>query len=211
MYIRSISLRADDRRRLRTDDHVMGRPDSENLSKPEGGGLDAREAIRLLMAHRGSLFGYVTAITGDPLLAEDVFQEVSVLVLEKHHEVYGPEAFPAWIRSLARYRALDQVRKRKRNPISLSADVIESLDSDWDDLDRNEDSDRIAALKRCLERLTPRSRRLVELRYEENRNGKQIAETVRRPLNTVYVALSRIHGNLAECVRRRLGLKEVNG
>jgi DNA-directed RNA polymerase specialized sigma24 family protein len=45
--------------------------------------LDSPAIVRLLMAERSRLFSYTWAIVGDVHLAEDVFQEVSLLAIEK--------------------------------------------------------------------------------------------------------------------------------
>ena len=45
--------------------------------------LDQASALRLLLANRSMLLGYINAITGDPTLTEDVFQEVSLVVMNK--------------------------------------------------------------------------------------------------------------------------------
>ena len=50
-------------------------------------GLDSPTIVRLLMAERSRLFAYTWVIVGDVHLAEDVFQEVSLLAVEKGSEV----------------------------------------------------------------------------------------------------------------------------
>jgi len=175
-------------------------------------GLDPKEAIRLLLSQRGMLSGYIASITGDPVIAEDVFQELSMLVLEKHAQIHGPRAFPAWARTAARHLAMRHLRKRGREPMALSSEVIEVLEEEWDRHDdAGGESDRLQALRTCMEHLTPRSRKLVKMRYELNHDGRQIAESFQRPINTIYVAMSRIHSTLADCVRRSLGLRRASG
>lgn len=67
------------------------------------------------------------------------------------------------------------------------------------------------ALKACLERLSPYSRRLIELRYAQGISGPQLAEAVGRKLNTIYVALTRTHRTLAECVRAEMAADRPSG
>ena len=57
-----------------------------------------------------------------------------------------------------------------------------------------------------------RARKLVDLRYRQNVSGKEVARKLSLPVNTVYVAMSRIHRTLSECVRRHLaqaGIRHV--
>ena len=56
----------------------------------------------------------------------------------------------------------------------------------------------------CLEQLSPCAQNLVKLRYAEGVSGERLAEVVDRSLNTVYVALSRIHRSLGDCIKQRL-------
>jgi RNA polymerase sigma-70 factor (ECF subfamily) len=167
--------------------------------------LDAAIALRLLLANRGMLIGYINAITGDPTLTEDVFQEVSIVVMEKCSQVTGTDGFKPWARTIARFQSLKAVNRRKAAPLALGNDLLELMDREWDQLDREDaDGEELAALRRCLGRITPRAQRLVQMRYHENLPGARIAEILGQPLNTVYVAISRIHRTLAECVRGRL-------
>ena len=46
--------------------------------------------------------------------------------------------------------------------------------------------------------------RLLAMRYEEEISGQEIADRLGRPINTVYVTLTRLHRALEECVRAQL-------
>lgn len=167
--------------------------------------LDQGSALRLLLANRAMLIGYINAITGDPTLTEDVFQEVSLVVLAKHASVTNSEGFKPWVRTIARFQSLKAVSRSRSSPVMLVGEAIERLDRAWEDLDRGSPQrEPLAALTRCLARLTPRARQLVNLRYHQNLSGERIADMLQRPLNTIYVAMSRIHRTLGACIRQEL-------
>jgi RNA polymerase sigma-70 factor, ECF subfamily len=169
------------------------------------GPLDQAAALRLLLANRAMLLGYINVITGDPTLTEDVFQEVSIVVMAKFSDVQDVDGFRPWARTIARFQGLKAVNKRRANPVILSGEVIDRLDQAWEEHDREDPhASSVAALERCLAKLTPRAQELVQLRYHEDLSGQHIAERLRKPLNTIYVAISRIHRTLAECVRSEL-------
>ena len=173
-------------------------------SRPPGP-LDQAGALRLLLANRAMLLGYINVITGDPTLTEDVFQEVSIVVMEKFPDVRDSDGFRPWSRTIARFQALKAVNKRRANPVILASEIIDRLDRAWDEHDREDPrASSVAALERCIARLTPRAQELVQLRYHEDLSGQQLAERLRKPLNTIYVAISRIHRTLADCVRGEL-------
>ena len=182
---------------------VLAAPAAANPSAPAR--LDQGTALRLLLANRAMLIGYINAITGDPTLTEDVFQEVSIVVMDKHAQVDGADGFRPWTRTIARFQALKAVNRRKSAPLRLTDAVIDRLDVAWEAGDAEQPrGDEITALSQCVGKLTPRAQRLVQLRYHEDLPGARIAELLQRPLNTVYVAISRIHRALAECVRQEL-------
>jgi RNA polymerase sigma-70 factor (ECF subfamily) len=182
--------------------------ESAHTENPGAPPVDGTAALRLLLINRGMLLGYINAITGDPTLSEDVFQEVSIVVLDKHAMLTSSEGFKPWARTIARFQALKAVARRRSGPVMLSGDIMDLLDTSWSALDEDSaalaDQERLAALRSCLTRITPRARRLVEMRYFENLPGARIAELLGKPLNTIYVAISRIHRALGECVRGEL-------
>ena len=128
---------------------------------------------------------------------------MSILTLKKYDSIRDEDHFGGWIRKAARLEALNALRKKERTPKPLGDVVLDMLDAEWNAADAEPVSQRLEALRVCLERLTPRARHIVELRYTEGLNCAEVAEQLGRPLNTIYVALSRIHRTLAECIRRR--------
>jgi RNA polymerase sigma-70 factor (ECF subfamily) len=165
--------------------------------------LDQATLVRLLLSHRAMLVGYIGSIVRDPHLAEDVFQNVSIIVLKKAAALQDAASFAVWARKIARFEALNAVRREEKAPRPLQQEVLDLLETHWDagDPPASAESD---ALKDCLSKLAPRSRQVVELRYQENVSGKALAERLAQPLNTVYVALSRAHRALLACVKLRL-------
>jgi RNA polymerase sigma-70 factor (ECF subfamily) len=158
--------------------------------------------VRLLLSERAMLLGYIGALVRDSHLAEDVFQDVALIVLRKRDELSGASGFPSWARKIARLESLNVLRRETRVPRPLDQSVLDVLDQHWTESDEGPAS---AALRACLHRLTERSQKLVELRYRDGLSGKRLAERLAQPTNTVYVTLARIHKALSDCVRGHLG------
>lgn len=170
--------------------------------------LDQETAFRLLMSQRAMLLGYVLPIVRDRQHAEDVLQNVGLIVLKKHHQIPDEDAFPGWIRRTARWEAMNLCRKEKRAPGLFDDALLESLEEHWAAYDmrtNEENAQAMAALRECLDRLTPRSRMLLDCRYQQDMSGKDLSREFSRPVKTVYMALSRIHRTLGDCVRFKLG------
>ncbi len=157
----------------------------------------------LLLRERVKLLAYIAAIVRDDHLAEDVFQEVAVLAVRKRDEIRDAGHFLAWMRLTARHRAL-KVLRQKRRCLFLDEALLDQMDEQWAERDATSASDLVEALAHCLEGLSPHARNLVRLRYVDGISGSRLAEVVDRSLNAVYVALSRIHRSLGDCIRQRL-------
>jgi RNA polymerase sigma-70 factor, ECF subfamily len=169
--------------------------------------LDSPTVVRLLMADRSRLFSYIWAIVGDVHVAEDVFQEVSLLVIEKGGELVDQPELKVWLRRVARYKSMEALRRMKRRPVPLDEAVIEKLEPHWATYDNTAESDLIELLQQCTELLTPNARKLVVLRYVKGLRSGQIAQRLKRQVTTVRQAIARAHRSLYDCVRARLAVK----
>ncbi len=139
----------------------------------------------------------------DDHLAEDVFQEVAVLAVRKRAEIRDERHFLGWMRLASRHQALKVLRRRQHH-LLLDETLLDRLEEQWAEQDRDASADLLEALRYCLEQLSPYAQNLVKLRYAEGVSGERLAEVVDRSLNTVYVALSRIHRSLGDCIKQRL-------
>jgi len=167
------------------------------------------EFVRTLLAERGTLLGFIHSLVRDRHLAEDVFQSVMVAAISKRDEIQDREHLLKWLRTAARFEAMSQLRGRRGEPAGLDDSVLNLLEAHWARHDNYPGSVKADALRRCVALLTPNARDLLRLRYEEGISGERLAAAVGKGLNTVYVALTRIHRALADCVRNRLKAEGV--
>lgn len=172
--------------------------------------LEHDEVLKLLLRGRAMLLAYIQSIVRDPHLAEDIFQEVSIISVNKREMIQDEIHFRAWVRRTARLEAMNALRREKKAPEPLCEGVLDLLDSHWDNHDDDWAAARVEALRGCVQKLTPRAQRLVQLRYGEGISSQRLAETRGVAANTVYVALARIHRALAECIRRRLAAEGLH-
>lgn len=165
--------------------------------------------MRCLIARRGHLLGYIWSIVHDEHLAEDVFQDVFIVVCRKASEVQfnDDEHLFRWMRKIARFESLNAARKAKRSPLIFQTDILDLLDGEWSKAESLAD-DRAEALKTCIAKLSAYAERLIRLRYVEKLSGKALADRVDRKVSTVYTALSRIHSALRDCVNDRMGVSD---
>lgn len=167
--------------------------------------------VQLLLKHRRKFLGAIRSMVGDEHLAEDIFQEVSIAAISKCDQIYDAEHFAPWVRSAARLQALVALRNRNRLPRMMSAEVLDLLEPHWARFDKHSDADLSDALKDCLVRLSPYARKLIETRYVHGKRGSNLASALQRSVNTVYVALSRVHDSLRKCMQRQLAAEADRG
>lgn len=182
--------------------HGSDSPDGDAAAMTDG--LDQETALRGILAEEPLLLGFVRAIVGSRTLAEDIFQDLVVLVMRKHAEIPNAAALPGWSRRAVRFLALKALEKRARERPVMDEELIALLERAVEDEGEVAVDPYLSALGACREKLSPTARELLALRYEHGIPGEQIAERLGRPLNTVYVTISRLHRTLADCIRARL-------
>jgi RNA polymerase sigma-70 factor, ECF subfamily len=160
--------------------------------------------LRAVLDQRSLLLGYINTIVRDLHAAEDILQESLVLATK---QTFNDEQHAhGWMRVTARNLSLAELRRRARRPVTLTDESFALLEPAWQEMtgDGHHQGARLEALRSCLASLSASARSLLDLRFREGLDGTAIATRIGRPLNTVYVGLSRTYRRLAECIGRRL-------
>ena len=168
--------------------------------------------VKQLLQHQARFMGYLMAITRDLEAAEEVFQNVAVVVMERA-AAEKPRDFYAWAKEVVRRQALSYIRDARRlrersRPVDPS--LLEGLSRSFLDDATGEEVARqeAAALRQCVEKLEDRGRRMVALRYEERRSFGEIASALETTATAVQRALSRVRRALHDCVHGALRAAE---
>ena len=72
---------------------------------------------RLIEQYQHRLLRYLVYLSGNRDLAEDLFQETWIRVLERGHQYDGRHEFSTWLYAVARNLTIDYLRKK--SPVSL--------------------------------------------------------------------------------------------
>src|SRR5215831_13780027 len=83
-------------------------------------GLRRRDPVvldRLIEQYQHRLLRYLVYLAGNRELAEDLFQETWIRVLERGHQYDGGHEFITWLYAVARNLTIDYLRKKR--PVSL--------------------------------------------------------------------------------------------
>src|SRR5438067_8569240 len=94
-------------------------------------GISDEALVRVLLRDREKLFAYCWSIVRDDNLAEEIFQEVSTLAVEKRQTIRDEQHLAGWLRHAARNKALEAVRARSAKPAVLDETLLDVLEDDW--------------------------------------------------------------------------------
>ncbi|MEM0968694.1 MAG: sigma-70 family RNA polymerase sigma factor [Verrucomicrobiota bacterium] len=165
---------------------------------------------RLAAEHRRGLRAYLMTVVQDYHLAEDILQE-SLAIVAKTWSREAVHDFRAYSREVARRQALKMIRRRENEPIPLSEEALDALQDAFDRASLTKDDTRVAALRFCLTKLPKHWKRILDLRYWEEKKIKTIAARLTTQPNVVSVTINRAKSRLADCVASKIRIEEVRG
>jgi len=180
-------------------------------SKIEGqdlGALLARIASRdraafaaLYRQTHAKLYGVVARIVSRKDLAGEILQEAYVRIWEKAADFDPAKGSPiAWMATIARNRALDEVRRVQPVAIEDMPEGFDPADEEIDPLAGRERSETLEALTRCLGALEPEKREIVLLAYYRGASRDALAKRFGRPVPTIKTWLRRSLADLRDCL-----------
>ena len=79
--------------------------------------------VMLVERFQDMAVGYAYSVLGDFHLAEDAAQEAFLEAYPNLHKVYGPEAFPGWLKRIV-FKNCDRILRRKK----LASTQLEDAD-----------------------------------------------------------------------------------
>lgn len=172
-----------------------------------------QDLVRQFLVHRDMVLAYLLAMTRDSAVAEEIFQETALAVLEEARHGVVVTNVAGWTREIARRRALEHFRRRERDRRMTPLDEVwlEGVEQAFaENIWTAEDLQmRQTLLRECLAKLGDRARQVVELHYRGEKSLSQIAAVLAWQVESVTVALSRARRALSECVQSKLRLHEV--
>ncbi|TWT35277.1 ECF RNA polymerase sigma factor SigE [Posidoniimonas corsicana] len=157
----------------------------------------------LAECHR-DLFGFIYSMVQHHSDAEDVYQQVALVLWRKFDDFELGTNFAAWATKVAHLTARDFIRSRRRNAVAFSDEVLEAIASTYNPGKSWRSDDTSDALSTCLGKLPAKDRKLVEQCYSPGRDYGRIAQQHGRSVGAIYQAISRVRKSLYYCVKRTL-------
>jgi RNA polymerase sigma-70 factor (ECF subfamily) len=185
-------------------------PDADVVSLAQRGNEGAfRELIR---RYERPVFSLIYRMVRDSAAAEDLAQDSFIKVLN-HLDKYRPEfKFSSWLFKIANNVAIDFLRKRQLDTISMDgsphagtaseveATSFELADSSESPLDELASRELGAIIEQAIGQLRPEYRNCIMLRHVEGRSYEEIAATLDLPLGTVKTYIHRARHQLREAL-----------
>ena len=168
--------------------------DRELLQKAREGDFEA--FAELTEPYRGNACEFLSRLVGEDL-AEDVFMKATLNAWRALKSFSGKSSYKTWLFSIARYAALDELRKKKsRNEVSTddeeSVVAINRLEDPTTPTPAEslESEERNRIIEKALEQLPETHRSVLVLYYYQDFQYSEIAETLEISIGTV---MSRLH------------------
>jgi RNA polymerase sigma-70 factor (ECF subfamily) len=167
----------------------------------------------LVRENADSLTAFLRASVRDGAAADDLFQETMLIAWRKIGAYDRSRPFGAWLRGIAKRLVLAHYRKAAREAPLLDEPVLDYLDQRMAQVDRQPGDtldEKIAALKDCIERLTPLYQEPIDLHYRQHRTTEWIADHLATTKDAVQKQLQRARVQLAECLQRKAVLTRLD-
>jgi RNA polymerase sigma-70 factor (ECF subfamily) len=185
-------------------------------------GATKQEIFRILKAQSGDkvaldelfqsiqipLYRYILSLVEEPSLAEDVLQEVFVLIYRKIYWLREPQLFRAWVYRIASREAFKWLKREKRWSEQVRDETImEEMVAPNDD--EKFEPELEAYLPQLLSDVSPASRSVIVLHYIHEMSLDEVAEVLGIAVGTVKSRLAYGLQSLRKMMKER-GMITVN-
>ena len=168
-------------------------PSSTSNSESELGAIVER--------YQAMVWRYLRALGCQPARADDLTQETFLAFLQRPFEQLSPQATAAYLRRIAYHRFVSDCRRTGRH---IPTRELREIDHLWSIWTRDGDSnDLLDDLHDCLQALSDRARRALELRFAEQASRRDIARALELSEHGARNLMQRAKQKLKECIERK--------
>jgi len=148
--------------------------------------------------HSGRLHSFLLRTLNNPVDAAEVLNETMLEVWRKADTFEGRSQVTSWLFSIARFRAIDLVRKQGREPEREDESAADELACPvGDSLEASQDQ---AWVKRCMDKLKDGHRNVVYLAFYEGLSYGDIADIMQVPAGTIKTRMLHAKNQLQNCL-----------
>ena len=171
---------------------------------------DSDDFAALVERYQRTLYYFVVGKVVDDTEAKDIVQKSFVAAFQNLDDFRLGESFFAWMKGIALNHCRNEWR-RYQSQARLAGWLLEEKRAELElasfDTRSHGDERRLAALRLCLEQLSPHEQTVVELRFVQELPRATIGEHLGRGAEAARLYLYRVRQRLADCVKKRLSLE----
>jgi RNA polymerase sigma-70 factor (ECF subfamily) len=160
----------------------------------------------LFISIQEPLYRYLLFITGEPANAEDILQEVFVIIYRKIYWLREPELFRPWAYRIASREAFKWLKREKRRNENFLDDV--ATEEIIAPVNESFEPELRACLPQLLTDISPASRAVIVLHYLHEMSLEEVAEVLGLAVGTVKSRLAYGLESLRKLMRQK-GLMPV--
>lgn len=156
---------------------------------------------------RPMLLSFLTTLSGDSHVAEDLVQETLIAAQESLDRFDKKGNFGAWLRGIARNKLLEHRRVVARRKLVVDSQVVDGVEDVYSMFDEPRTdlwSDRLSVMNDCIAELQKGTRQVVESIYQKGETTPATALAMGLSAAAVGQRLSRARKQIRQCVQRRL-------
>jgi RNA polymerase sigma-70 factor (ECF subfamily) len=155
-------------------------------------------AMRVLYTrHSLRIYRFILRLTGNTSLSEDLVSEVFLYVWRQADAFEAKSRVSTWLLAIARYKAFSALRRRSDERLDdATVAVIEDPADDPEIAFHGRQ--RSALVGKCLMKLAPAHRQVIDLVYYHEKSIDEVAQIVGIPANTVKTRMFYARTRMAE-------------
>ena len=157
--------------------------------------------MQLYEVDRNRLYSYIYAFMGDPVAADDVFQETSMVLWREFEKFIPGTSFSKWANGIAFNRVRVYRRKNKNYALGFSEEMMQTLAKEIETEDNIET--RWSALQDCRKKLRPEDQTLYDDFYVKNMKAQEIADSTGRSIFGIRKSIHKLRKKLFDCVDKK--------
>jgi RNA polymerase sigma-70 factor (ECF subfamily) len=173
---------------------------------------DQKAYAELMSRYKDSIYFMLLKMVNNRDDADDLTIEAFGKAFKNLHQYTPDFAFSTWLFKIATNNCIDFIRRKRKFTFSIDKSMESDsghemqfeIKSPMLDPEENMIKKQKAVLMRdVVEKLKPRYKRLVELRYFQERSYEEIAEELKLPLGTVKAQLFRAREFLYQILKNQ--------
>jgi RNA polymerase sigma-70 factor, ECF subfamily len=151
----------------------------------------------LFQRHNVRIYRFVLRLIGNESLAEEIVSEVFLNVWRHAGTFEAKCQVTTWLLAIARHKAVSVLRQRSEAQLDhdMAATVADPSDDAETVLDRE---DRRQIIRKCLTRLSPSHREIIDLVYYHEKSVDEAARIVGVPKSTVKTRMFYARNHMAK-------------